>query len=231
MCYSSNTTTSNPHTNKCNMLRSSSTASPATNSTAMNPLSSAFAAAASLFQPQSNGSARDELLAAHQLNQLNMAAAAAVNMGLTPQQLLAGQLNNLASVGLSGLNLPTPNLNNSNGTATTGVNSVNNSSNSSISGASQQSINNQLTNGTGSPTAANIQTSFSSALGFQFAGLGNGLRQPAQQQQQQQNGANNIPEFEDDGIEDDPKVMLESKDLWERFYQLGTEMVITKSGR
>lgn len=30
---------------------------------------------------------------------------------------------------------------------------------------------------------------------------------------------------------DDPKVELDSRDLWERFYQLGTEMVITKSGR
>jgi hypothetical protein len=38
-------------------------------------------------------------------------------------------------------------------------------------------------------------------------------------------------EPEDDGIEDDPKVCLESKDLWERFHGLGTEMVITKSGR
>lgn len=37
--------------------------------------------------------------------------------------------------------------------------------------------------------------------------------------------------FEDDGIEDDPKVSLESKDLWEKFHALGTEMVITKSGR
>jgi len=38
-------------------------------------------------------------------------------------------------------------------------------------------------------------------------------------------------EPEDDGVEDDPKVSLESKDLWERFHNLGTEMVITKSGR
>ncbi|KAI1291979.1 T-box transcription factor TBX2 [Halotydeus destructor] len=38
-------------------------------------------------------------------------------------------------------------------------------------------------------------------------------------------------EPEDDGIEDDPKVSLESKDLWGRFHVLGTEMVITKSGR
>lgn len=32
-------------------------------------------------------------------------------------------------------------------------------------------------------------------------------------------------------IKDDPKVELESRDLWERFHSLGTEMVITKSGR
>ena len=38
-------------------------------------------------------------------------------------------------------------------------------------------------------------------------------------------------EPEDDGVEDDPKVSLESKDLWEKFHLLGTEMVITKSGR
>lgn len=30
---------------------------------------------------------------------------------------------------------------------------------------------------------------------------------------------------------DDPKVELESKELWDKFYKLGTEMVITKSGR
>ncbi|GAB1604546.1 T-box transcription factor TBX2-like isoform X1 [Argonauta hians] len=32
-------------------------------------------------------------------------------------------------------------------------------------------------------------------------------------------------------VRDDPKVELESKDLWEQFHVLGTEMVITKSGR
>lgn len=32
-------------------------------------------------------------------------------------------------------------------------------------------------------------------------------------------------------VQDDPKVDLESKDLWEKFHRLGTEMVITKSGR
>ncbi|GFY59026.1 t-box transcription factor TBX2 [Trichonephila inaurata madagascariensis] len=36
---------------------------------------------------------------------------------------------------------------------------------------------------------------------------------------------------EDDGVKDDPKVTLESKDLWDQFHALGTEMVITKSGR
>ncbi|XP_064459994.1 T-box transcription factor TBX3-like [Ornithodoros turicata] len=38
-------------------------------------------------------------------------------------------------------------------------------------------------------------------------------------------------EPEDDGVQDDPKVSLESKELWERFHAFGTEMVITKSGR
>ena len=36
---------------------------------------------------------------------------------------------------------------------------------------------------------------------------------------------------EDDGVVDDPKVTLESKELWAQFHKLGTEMVITKSGR
>lgn len=39
------------------------------------------------------------------------------------------------------------------------------------------------------------------------------------------------PAAEDDGVVDDPKVTLEGKDLWEKFHKLGTEMVITKSGR
>lgn len=37
--------------------------------------------------------------------------------------------------------------------------------------------------------------------------------------------------MEEDGVQDDPKVTLESKELWMQFHQLGTEMVITKSGR
>ena len=32
-------------------------------------------------------------------------------------------------------------------------------------------------------------------------------------------------------VQDDPKVELESKDLWDQFNKFGTEMVITKSGR
>ena len=33
---------------------------------------------------------------------------------------------------------------------------------------------------------------------------------------------------QDDGIEGDPKVELESKDLWDQFHQHGTEMVSSK---
>ena len=36
---------------------------------------------------------------------------------------------------------------------------------------------------------------------------------------------------EDDDVKDDPKVTLEGKDLWTTFNRLGTEMVITKTGR
>jgi hypothetical protein len=32
-------------------------------------------------------------------------------------------------------------------------------------------------------------------------------------------------------IHDDPKVELEGKELWDQFHNIGTEMVITKSGR
>ncbi|XP_046738811.1 optomotor-blind protein-like isoform X2 [Diprion similis] len=37
--------------------------------------------------------------------------------------------------------------------------------------------------------------------------------------------------LEEDGVVDDPKVTLEGKELWDKFHELGTEMVITKSGR
>ncbi|CAI2348897.1 unnamed protein product [Caenorhabditis sp. 36 PRJEB53466] len=36
---------------------------------------------------------------------------------------------------------------------------------------------------------------------------------------------------EDDGVTDDPKVELDDRELWQKFSQCGTEMVITKSGR
>uniref|UniRef100_A0AAY4BXK3 T-box domain-containing protein n=1 Tax=Denticeps clupeoides TaxID=299321 RepID=A0AAY4BXK3_9TELE len=35
----------------------------------------------------------------------------------------------------------------------------------------------------------------------------------------------------DDEVDDDPKVTLEAKELWDQFHKIGTEMVITKSGR
>lgn len=35
----------------------------------------------------------------------------------------------------------------------------------------------------------------------------------------------------DEHVRDDPKVELEGRELWEQFHLLGTEMVITKSGR
>lgn len=35
----------------------------------------------------------------------------------------------------------------------------------------------------------------------------------------------------DEEVADDPRVTLESKNLWKEFHKMGTEMVITKSGR
>lgn len=37
--------------------------------------------------------------------------------------------------------------------------------------------------------------------------------------------------IEDDGVIDDPRVILDQKELWNRFHNIGTEMVITKAGR
>ena len=36
---------------------------------------------------------------------------------------------------------------------------------------------------------------------------------------------------DEENVQDDPKVTLEQKELWDQFHKLGTEMVITKSGR
>ena len=38
-------------------------------------------------------------------------------------------------------------------------------------------------------------------------------------------------EEEEEEVGEDPKVVLESRLLWEQFHAIGTEMVITKSGR
>ena len=35
----------------------------------------------------------------------------------------------------------------------------------------------------------------------------------------------------DNNINEDPQVNLESQELWQQFHDIGTEMVITKSGR
>lgn len=40
-----------------------------------------------------------------------------------------------------------------------------------------------------------------------------------------------MPMPEEDNVQDDPKVTLEQKDLWDQFHKCGTEMVITKTGR
>ena len=39
------------------------------------------------------------------------------------------------------------------------------------------------------------------------------------------------PEGQDADVKDDPKAELEGCDLWKKFHSIGTEMVITKSGR
>ena len=39
------------------------------------------------------------------------------------------------------------------------------------------------------------------------------------------------PEPPEPEVHDDPKVELESKELWDKFHEYGTEMVITKTGR
>ncbi|XP_040036542.2 T-box transcription factor TBX2b [Gasterosteus aculeatus] len=50
-----------------------------------------------------------------------------------------------------------------------------------------------------------------------------------QQQPVQPRSLRSLPMEE--GLEDDPKVTLDSKKLWNEFHKMGTEMVITKSGR
>lgn len=38
-------------------------------------------------------------------------------------------------------------------------------------------------------------------------------------------------DIKDDGVKDSPVVELEGRELWEKFHELESEMVITKSGR
>lgn len=46
------------------------------------------------------------------------------------------------------------------------------------------------------------------------------------------NNSMGAPEpIEDDGVIDDPRVILDQKELWNRFHNIDTEMVITKAGR
>ena len=40
-----------------------------------------------------------------------------------------------------------------------------------------------------------------------------------------------VPLFHDTIENDDVQVELQMPDLWQRFYELGTEMIITKAGR
>ena len=44
-------------------------------------------------------------------------------------------------------------------------------------------------------------------------------------------GMDKLQDHHDDGEPDDPKVELENQDLWQKFHDIGTEMVITKTGR
>nr|XP_060641437.1 T-box transcription factor TBX3 isoform X2 [Anolis sagrei ordinatus] len=60
-----------------------------------------------------------------------------------------------------------------------------------------------------------------SALGSQAAAAAAHLRGPLK----------SLEPEEEAPVEDDPKVHLEAKELWEQFHKRGTEMVITKSGR
>ncbi|KAM7374105.1 hypothetical protein PAMP_006782 [Pampus punctatissimus] len=89
---------------------------------------------------------------------------------------------------------------------------------------------------------ASAQPSFSPALSFpdvaslseplpEQAASGAGLRAALGRQHQpiHQRSLNSLQPEE--GLEDDPKVTLESKNLWNEFHKMGTEMVITKSGR
>ena len=57
------------------------------------------------------------------------------------------------------------------------------------------------------------------------------FNQQAAQQAAAQAAAQADEMNEENSEPDDPKAELENKGLWDQFYQIGTEMVITKTGR
>ena len=57
------------------------------------------------------------------------------------------------------------------------------------------------------------------------------LQQQAAHQAAVQGAAAASDEIEENSEPDDPKADLENHGLWEQFHQIGTEMVITKTGR
>ncbi|KAM7397729.1 hypothetical protein PAMA_005857 [Pampus argenteus] len=89
---------------------------------------------------------------------------------------------------------------------------------------------------------ASAQPSFSPALSFpdvaslseplsEQTASGAGLRAALGRQHQPIHQRSLQSLHPEEGLEDDPKVTLESKNLWNEFHKMGTEMVITKSGR
>lgn len=79
----------------------------------------------------------------------------------------------------------------------------------------------------GFPTSMGLLPKFTAGPGRSPAFMGDMLAAYHHQLQQIGAGIDN----NDADVRDDPKVELEGKDLWGNFHELGTEMVITKSGR
>ncbi|XP_071317617.1 T-box transcription factor TBX2b-like [Trachinotus anak] len=73
--------------------------------------------------------------------------------------------------------------------------------------------------------------SLSAPLPEQAAGSDAGLHAALRRQHQPVHPGSLKSLQPEDGLDDDPKVTLESKNLWNEFHKMGTEMVITKSGR
>lgn len=78
----------------------------------------------------------------------------------------------------------------------------------------------------GSPSPYNLFPKFPGSLAPHFSGTDDILSQSSHMRNPLRSM---IPE--EDGVVDDPKVTLETKELWEKFHKFGTEMVITKCGR